>query len=87
MNPTLATILVICLIIITVINIFFAIIFCITFIRIKNIVKNVEKIFGFLGKISSGWAKFAAVILGIMGKLGMNRICQSVRNKKEEKNV
>jgi len=88
MSQTLATILVICLIIITAINIFFATIFCIILFRIKNIIRTTEKILSVAGKIGSGWAKFAGLLLGIIGKFGIDRFCHSVRNKqKEEKNV
>ncbi|MFN3966835.1 MAG: hypothetical protein ACK4JE_03965 [Endomicrobiia bacterium] len=88
MNSTLITIAVICLIIITIVNIFLTTLLCIVLFRIKRFLKSTEKILNVVSKIGSGCTKFIGILLGLIGKFGFDRFRHSVKkDKKEEKNV
>lgn len=58
MSPTLNVILVICVLIITLINIFFLSIAIVYYIRFRRIISRIDKVTSLLEKFSSKWVSF-----------------------------
>ncbi len=89
MGQTLTVILTVCLILITITNVFLATVVLIILFRVKSFIKTTEKALNIFGKIGSGWAKFVGVLLGLLGKIGFDMFrCSVKKEKKEEiKNV
>jgi uncharacterized metal-binding protein len=66
MDPTLSIILVICVIIITVVHIFFVIAASLVLFRIKSTMDQIERFSKAINALSSGWAKIIPGVLSFL---------------------
>ena len=66
MDPTLSIILVICVVIITVVHIFFVIAASLVLFRIKSTMDQIERFSKLIADLSSGWAKIIPGILSFL---------------------
>jgi uncharacterized metal-binding protein len=66
MDPTLSIILVICVLIITVVHIFFVIAASLVLFRIKSTMDQIERFTKAVNALSSGWAKIIPGVLSFL---------------------
>lgn len=78
MDPTLSIILVICVIIITVVHIFFVIAASLVLFRVKSTMDQIERFTKAINALSSGWAKVIPGVLSFLVDL------RAKRKKKKE---
>ncbi len=78
MDPTLSIILVICVVIITVVHIFFVIAASLVLFRVKSTMDQIERFTKAISDLSSGWAKIIPGILSFLVDL------RAKRKKKKE---
>ena len=74
MNATINTILVICLILITLTNLFLTVVVAVILIRAKKVIDTAEKFVKLLNIVGSGWAKAAGMFVdAVMGFLSKTK--------------
>jgi uncharacterized metal-binding protein len=66
MDPTLSIVLVICVIIITVVHVFFVIAASLVLFRVKSTMDQIERFGKAIGDLSSGWAKIIPGVLSFL---------------------
>ena len=66
MDPTLSIILVICVLIITVVHIFFVIAASLVLFRVKSTMDQIERFSKAISELSSGWAKIIPGVLSFL---------------------
>ncbi len=78
MDPTLSIILVVCVVIITVVHIFFVIAASLVLFRVKSTMDQIERFTKAINALSSGWAKVIPGVLSFLVDL------RAKRKKKKE---